>query len=82
MTVKSTVTEANKNQNIDISQSRLLAGIFESLPTALITVTHEGYIAEANAAANTRASPGPRSQVSCALADGKSGPAPQKTVVY
>ncbi len=51
MTVKSTVTEANKNQNIDISQSRLLAGIFESLPTALITVTHEGYIAEANAAA-------------------------------
>ena len=52
MTVKSPTTEANKkNKNIDLSQNHLMAGIFESLPTALITVTLEGYIAEANAAA-------------------------------
>ena len=51
MTVKSTVTEDNKNRHVEISQARLLAGIFESLPTALITVTLEGYIADANAAA-------------------------------
>ena len=52
MTVKSPTTEANKkNKNIDLSQNHLMAGIFEALPTALITVTLEGYIAEANAAA-------------------------------
>lgn len=54
MTIQPNAPNANKNQNqntIDITQSRLLAGIFESLPTALITVTLEGYIADANAAA-------------------------------
>ncbi len=54
MTIQPNAPNANKNQNqntTDITQSRLLTGIFESLPTALITVTLEGYIADANAAA-------------------------------